>query len=229
MAAPRKLQPRPPYTPTQVMPQPLAEAVTDLPGWFVIGGQAVRCLSPYRPSRDVDFGVESERALEAMLRRLSERGEVELLERSRDTVHLRWRGFNVSIFVLEKLAPHTSDRRLNLTGLLATKLHALLDRGTRRDFFDLYAIMYRERLGVAACLDAIRAVHGGAVGEAVLLRAMTYFEDAEGEAPLPGEEAGDWRTVKDFFVARVGDLLVPPGKALGIFENVVDVRDDEGS
>lgn len=203
-----------PYAPTDVIPEPLAKAVADLPTWFVIGGQAVRCLSPYRPSRDVDFGVSSVPDLEGLLARLKQTGDVEILEQGRDTVHLRWRGFNVSIFVLDRLAAHTQDRRLNITGLLATKLHAVLDRGTRRDFFDLYVIMQQERLGVAACLQALHEVHGSAVGDAVLLRAMTYFEDAEGEAPLPGEGPKDWRAVKDFFLARVGDLLVPPGKAL---------------
>ena len=46
-----------PLPPERVIPASLAEAVGDLPIWFVIGGQAVRCFCPYRPSRDVDFGV----------------------------------------------------------------------------------------------------------------------------------------------------------------------------
>ena len=45
--------------PVEVIPDALADAVGDLPFWFVIGGQAVRCFCPYRPSRDVDFGVAS--------------------------------------------------------------------------------------------------------------------------------------------------------------------------
>jgi hypothetical protein len=33
--------------------------VGDVPYWFVIGGHAVRCLKPYRPSRDVDVAESS--------------------------------------------------------------------------------------------------------------------------------------------------------------------------
>lgn len=51
-----------PREPLEVIPPPLARAVADLPYWFVIGGQAMRCLCPYRPSRDVDFGVTRQRA-----------------------------------------------------------------------------------------------------------------------------------------------------------------------
>ena len=47
----------------------------------------------------------------------------------------------MSVFVLDKLAPFVEDRRLTVTGLLATKLHAILDRGFRRDFFDLYVLL----------------------------------------------------------------------------------------
>lgn len=48
-----------PCRPSQVMPGALARVADDLPHWFVLGGQAVRCFAPYRPSHDVDFGVES--------------------------------------------------------------------------------------------------------------------------------------------------------------------------
>ena len=83
-----------PYTPAQVMPRGLADAVHDLPYWFVIGGQAVRCFAPYRPSRDVDFGVESPSDLDDLISRLRRRGKVEVQERTRDTVHLLWNGTN---------------------------------------------------------------------------------------------------------------------------------------
>lgn len=212
-----------PRHPSQVLPAPIAEVVDDLPYWFVIGGQAMRCLCPYRPSRDVDFGVTSAADLDDLVSRLEGRGRVEIIERSADTAHLRFEGIDVSIFVLALLAPFVEDRRLGVTGLLATKLHAILDRGTRRDFFDLYVILRLHSLGIAECLAALREVHRQEVGDALLLRALTYFDDAEREAALPGEGRGDWRTVKEFFRARVGQLLVPPARELAIEKRVVDV------
>ena len=56
-----------PYSPSQIMPSVLASAVEPLPYWFVIGGQAVRCLAPYRPSRDVDFGIDKPANLDDMV------------------------------------------------------------------------------------------------------------------------------------------------------------------
>ena len=205
------------------MPLPVGRAVADLPYWFVIGGQAVRCFCPYRPSRDVDFGVTSPDDLDDLVQQLQRRGRVEIAERSVDTVHLRFDGIDVSIFVLAMLSPFVSDRRLSVTGLLATKLHAILDRGTRRDFFDLYVTLHRHALGIAECLAAMRHVYQQEINEPLLLRALTFFDDAEREAKLPGEGPDDWATVKEFFWSRVGQLLIPPSRELLIERRVVDV------
>jgi hypothetical protein len=215
---------RAPRPPIEVLPAPLADAVASLPYWFVIGGHAVRCFCPYLASHDVAFGVKLEKNLDQLLARLRRSGRVRVIERSADTVHLRWNDTDVSIFVLPKLGAHIEDRRLTITGILATKLHAILDRGTRRDFFDLYVTLETQRLGIVECLRALHEVYATDVDEALLLRALVYFDDAEREAALPGEAKNDWETVKDFFVRRVGALLVPPERALGIQSRVVDVR-----
>lgn len=208
-----------------MLPRELVRAVDEFRYWFVIGGQAVRCFAPFRPSRDVDFGVESAADLEDLLAQLERRGEVELQERSADTIHLAWNGIKVSGFVLERLVPFVEDRHLDLTGLLATKLHAILDRGLRRDFFDLYVLLEQERLGVAALLAAIRKVFQGEIDDGLLLRALTYFDDADREAALPGEGSRDWSLVKGYFLVQVGSLLVPPARRLAIQDQKIDVVD----
>lgn len=220
---PDELSPREALPPARVMRPDLAAAVDDLGHWFVIGGQAVRCLCPYRPSRAVDFGVIDAKGLADLRAQLERTGTVELIEASADTVHLRWNSTDVSIFVLPPVAPFVEGRRLGVVGLLATKLHAILDRGVRRDFFDLYVLLEQHRLGIAQCVRAMREVHGPKVNDTLLLRALTYFDDAEREAPLAGEGPRDWPTVKTFFLTRVGSLLVPPERPLAIQANVVDV------
>jgi hypothetical protein len=209
----------------RVLPPAVGDHVPDEPWWFVIGGQAVRCLCPYRPSRDVDFGVRNEADLDGLLQGLAAAGELEIRDRSPDTVHAVWNGVPVSIFALGALAEHTEGRRLSVRGILATKLHAVLDRGRRRDFFDLYVVMQRERLGIADCLAAIREVYRQPVNDSLLLRSLVYFDDADSEAPLPGEGPKDWAMVQRFFQQRVGNLLVPPDRPLEIQSRIVDLRE----
>jgi hypothetical protein len=214
-----------PYHPTQVIPQELRPVVEPIPYWFVIGGHAVRCLCPYRPTRDVDFGVREADSIDGLVAELQKTGDTEILERSEDTVHLRWNDIDVSIFLLESLAALTEDRRLTVPGILATKLHANIDRGTRRDFFDVYVTLQTQRLGIAECLRSLRAVYRQEINDSLVLRALTYFDDADREAPLPGEGDADWERVKGFFLDRVGHLLVPPAEELEIQKLRVDVSE----
>lgn len=212
------------HDPLDVIPARVAKALGDSRIWFVIGGHAVRCFCPYRPSNDVDLGVAKPTGLRELIAILRSRGKLEILERSADTVHLRFDGVDASIFVLPLLASFEEGRALTAEGLLATKLHAILDRGTRRDFFDLYVIMQQERLALVDAFRAIRTVYSSDVNEGLLLRAITYFDDADAEGALPGEGRDDWKQVRSFFAAAAGALVVPPPKALSIQGRVVDVR-----
>jgi len=212
------------YGPLEVLPAGVARALGRDPYWFVIGGHAVRCFCPYRPSDDVDFGVGNAKDLRALLAALEARGKVVVLERARDTVHLSFDGLDVSIFVLPGIRAHTEEHTLTADAVLATKLHAILDRGVRRDFFDLYVMMEQERLGLVDCFRAIREVYASDVNEGLLLRSITYFADADAEARLVGEGPGDWEHVKAFFVAAAGALLAPPSRQLAIQRRVVGVR-----
>lgn len=212
------------YDATDVIPERVARALAKDPFWFVIGGHAVRCFCPYRPSDDVDFGVATAKDIAAFVAKLRTKGRVAILERAKDTIHLQFEGTDVSIFALPKLRQHTEGHSLSTHGVLATKLHAILDRGTRRDFFDLYVMLEQERMGLIDCLGAIREVYATEVNDGLVLRAVTYFDDAEREAPLPGEGPKDWHRVKTFFVDAASALVTPPSAALDIQERVVDVR-----
>ena len=216
-----------PLKPEQVIPQQLRGVVEPIPYWFIIGGHAVRCFCPYRPTRDVDFGVRQAHSLDELVEELRRSGDMEILERAQDTVHLRWNKIGVSIFLLENLARFTEERRLSIEGILATKVHAIVDRGARRDFFDLYVTMQDQQLGLVECLRALRAVFEQDINDSLVLRALTFFDDADREAPLPGEGQEDWDRVQGFFLTRVGQLLVPPSEPLEIQQLRVDVGETD--
>ena len=207
-----------------VIPEALARVLPESPAWFVIGGQAVRCFCPYRPTTDVDLGVADQASLAMLVAHFETNGGMTFLERNATTVHAIWQEIHVSLFVLDRLVPFTEDHRLTVEGILATKLHAIVDRGTRRDFFDLYVMLQSQRLGIASALAALRTVYANTpVRDTLLLRALTFFDDAEREASLPGESERDWAELKSFFLTQVGQLLVPPTRQLAIQSQRVDV------
>jgi hypothetical protein len=97
------------------------------------------------------------------------------------------------------------------------------DASVRRHGSSAFRRHRRLALGIAECLTAMRQVYRQDVNELLLLRALTFFDDAEREAALPGEGPDDWVTVKEFFWNRVGQLLIPPARELQIERRVVDV------
>jgi len=87
-----------------------------------------------------------------------------------------------------------------LLDLAVMKLAAISRRGIRRDFWDLYAILSS---GVTLREAGHAYVTRFGVAEADLyhvLRALTYFADADRETVFPaGLSLEEWNTIKTFF------------------------------
>lgn len=97
----------------------------------------------------------------------------------------------------------------SLLDLAAMKLGALSRRGLRRDFWDLAEIVRRGAVTFVEACRAYRERYG--VAEADLyhvLRALTWFEDAERDPAFPsGLSEAAWRDIKAFFVREAPGLM----------------------
>ncbi|MBI2570193.1 MAG: nucleotidyl transferase AbiEii/AbiGii toxin family protein [Candidatus Schekmanbacteria bacterium] len=96
----------------------------------------------------------------------------------------------------------------SLRDLAAMKLAAIARRGLRRDFWDLFAICTSGHPLAEAC-DAYLARFGRSQPDLYhVLRALTYFADAEKEEVLPaGMTEQMWGEVKKFFTSEAPKLL----------------------
>src|SRR5262249_45271504 len=96
----------------------------------------------------------------------------------------------------------------SLRDLAAMKLAAIARRGIRRDFWDLYAIA---EAGLSLRDAAAAYVRKFQVAESDLyyvIRALTYFADAEKDPVVPpGLSRRRWEQIKRFFEAQAPDLL----------------------
>ncbi len=81
----------------------------------------------------------------------------------------------------------------SLEDLVCMKLLAIAQRGTKRDFVDLYALMQ-----VVSLAEALRLYQQkyGVSDITHLLRALTYFEDADRERMPTMLQPLSWREVK---------------------------------
>jgi hypothetical protein len=83
------------------------------------------------------------------------------------------------------------------------KLNAIANRGSKKDFHDIAALL--QRLSLEAMLDFYRAKYQPA-GLMMVVRSLVWFEDADSE-PNPVSLSGpDWQGVKEIVSNAVRKL-----------------------
>ena len=140
---------------------------------------------------------------------------VEVLTQTDRSLHLLCDGLPIDFvrYSYPLLDPPGTAFGVSLAGvrdLAVMKLAAISRRGLRRDFWDLYEAL-RTPLTLRECGEAYVQRFG--VHEADLyhvLRALTYFDDAEKDPVLPlGLNTDRWSAIKAFFRAEAPKLVSP--------------------
>lgn len=86
-------------------------------------------------------------------------------------------------------------RLASLNDIAAMKVSAIVNRGTKKDFIDLYTLLQ------SFTLDDILDMYSRKYSDGslfIVMKSLTYFDDAETE-PMPNVlNDTTWETVKDF-------------------------------
>lgn len=184
--------------------------------FYLAGGTALGVHLGHRRSVDLDFFSRTPDAdLDAVKAAVASGfNRVEVVSQTDASLHLLCDGLPVDFvrYPYPLIEPPGEAFGLGLAGLrdlAAMKLAAISRRGLRRDFWDLREVL-RSGLTLRECCEAYRQRFG--VREADLyhvLRALTYFADAEKDPVLPaGLDASGWIAIKAFFLTEAPKLLV---------------------
>ena len=193
------------------------KSVAGMADFYLAGGTAVAVHLGHRVSLDLDFfsvrpDVDLDAVRDSIRRTFAEASTVAQTDAA---VQLLCDGAPIDL-VRYPYPPLRSIERTSdglavasLLDLAAMKLGALSRRGLRRDFWDLAEIVRRGGVSLEEACQAYRDRYG--VAEADLyhvLRALTWFEDAERDPVYPARltEAA-WREIKAFFVRETPPLL----------------------
>lgn len=87
------------------------------------------------------------------------------------------------------------------------KVAAIGQRGRKRDFFDLYFLCQQEFTLNDLLQEMPRKFPNIEYPSYHLLRAMAYFDDAEGDQMPHMLKPVEWNAVRQFFSAEVSRLL----------------------
>lgn len=187
---------------------PVAEAAH----FYLAGGTAVALRFGHRRSEDFDWfaaDVEHPEALAASIRGAAL--PVEGLELAVGTVNCRIAGVHVQFleFAYPLLAASDTwpEKRVALASLRdlgAMKLLAIAQRGSRKDFVDVYELL-QHGARLSTMLDDFRAKFQA--DPISVLRGLAFFDDAELE-PMPEMLAAiTWSNVRDGITAALRAVL----------------------
>lgn len=187
--------------------------------FFLAGGTALALQLGHRSSVDFDFFSPTNAVLEnwrqSVIADLGAEGKVEIQSQNDGTLLLRFENVPMSFFRYPYpfIAPPIVESNLRIASLLdigLMKMAAIIGRGRKRDFIDLYFIAQQIPLDelFKHSAEKFPNVRDFALQAA---RALVYFADAEAD-PMPRMfQSIQWNRVKKFFereIARISKKWV---------------------
>jgi hypothetical protein len=179
-------------------------------GFYLAGGTALALHLGHRSSVDFDFyssePFEPELLLSEINRRVTETTQIQVKE---NTLILECDKVQVSAFyypyrMLKPLEDSGDILLASVEDIAAMKVIAIIQRGRRRDFIDIFYLI--DKLGLKKLLALAERKYPD-FNLYLALQALTYFEDAERENEARAIRTRvPWKTVKNSITAEVKRL-----------------------
>ena len=171
---------------------------------YLAGGTALALQIGHRISVDLDFFTKEQFNEKELSAKLGSYPEFVQDNTAKRTVWGRIGETKFSMFyykypILEPTVSFEGLQLASLADIAAMKIHAIEDRGTKRDFVDTYFLSKKytleEMLEFYQKKYAILEDHLYSI-----MRALDYFEDAEKESNMPKMLTEiNWEDVKEYF------------------------------
>lgn len=200
------------------------------PGWKVLenlkeilikhkavlaGGTALALQIGHRISYDLDFFSNQDFQTESLISDIRKSGvPFQVISEEEGTLIAEVGGVKVSLFkyeyaFLEKTIPFQAIELAGIMDIASMKVIAISQRGTKRDFVDLYVIL--QEMPFHRIADhMIRRFGKERINPVHIGKSLVYFSDADSDpepAYLKGKEI-DWERIKKFFRGHVKQCVL---------------------
>lgn len=181
--------------------------------FYLAGGTAVALQLNHRESYDLDFFTQKNIDPLSISRDIKGLGKFEVFYTEKNTLAGTLDGVKISFITYSYplLFPTIVFEGINLADLrdiALMKLTAISSRGSKKDFFDLYEIIQHQDISLKDLFCLFDKKFSGINYEKVLiLKSLTYFEDADKEAMPKLIKEYQWKDVKKFFIDEVKKTL----------------------
>jgi hypothetical protein len=183
--------------------------------FYLAGGTALALQIGHRPSCDLDFFSEHDELLDAsrhaIVAALEQQAAVEVREDVIGNLLLKVNQLSVGFFsygypLLEAVTAPSLPRLASLPDIGLMKMDALMMRGARKDFIDLYCLAQTMPLDQLLALRP-RKYPRASNFEIMLLESLTNFDNAARDVMPRLLEPLDWNQIKASFEAEARRLM----------------------
>jgi len=176
--------------------------------FYLAGGSGLALQLGHRKSDDLDFFSDSMFNTDAILSLIS---PDKVFFTSKGSVHCEIKGVRVSFlyYGVPMIHPTVSWHEIKVADyrdIVAEKIKTISQRGSKKDFIDLYAVLKMKFSVAEVCELFKRRFRDTGINYYHVLKSLIFFEDAEQEPSplviLSGEE-WKWENVKSFFMDNI--------------------------
>ncbi len=184
-----------------------------LENWTLAGGTGLALQLGHRISDDFDFFRTDFPDVRELHEQLGGYCQYETLQEASHTLTVLFRGTKLSFFkanspFIFKGVKYFSFRIADIREIALMKLLAICNRGSRKDFIDLYTIL-RGEIALQDYFQLLPKKYGASrINAYNILKSLTYFEDAEKE-PMPRMLVPfEWEKCKAFFIRAAHSIVL---------------------
>jgi len=175
---------------------------------YLAGGTAVALHIGHRYSYDFDFFTAQEFDEEILIQQIAGAiPDFRLDRKSRGTILGYLGDIRFSVFYYKYPLLFQTHRLLGINvadvrDIVPMKISAIADRGTKRDFIDLYFLLAKEKImTLKEAFDLYDKKFGALSQNKIhLLKSIVYFEDAEDDKMPQMIKPVRWHAVREFFI-----------------------------
>lgn len=181
-----------------------------LEAFYLVGGTALALQIGHRRSVDIDLFTQTPFDTQAVADSLVQDMQATEIDIARNTVRCFIDDVKVDILahqypLIEPLTIMHGIRMASLPDIVAMKLNAVANRGAKKDFWDIAALLSR------FSLDQMLGFHGRkyrAGNRLAVIKSLSYFNDAEAEQVSINDLTGmTWEQVKSIIREACGKVL----------------------
>ncbi len=181
-------------------------------GFYLAGGTALALYFGHRTSKDLDFYTKKDFNSFGLVKEFQKIFKKDLKESkiAENSLWLKVKNTDLSFFkypypLIGSLSSYETIRLASLKDVIAMKIEAIIGRGKKRDFIDIYFVI--KKYGLEKTLGIFKEKYPYAFNEYSLLTALSYFEEAEKKQDRARINLFDpkvnWGLVKKYLIKEI--------------------------